>query len=784
MNKAIVQAIACFAAVIVSVCLHAFAYAQPGDALSAAESRFLAAREAARRGDHGRLESLADQASGHPLDSYIRYWLLSSSLSKASSMPQESVLNRFISDEAGTLLAERLRVDWLRRMARDGDWSYFLQVYPSLQNPDGEMRCHAWNARLATGDGKVLDEIARSWPSLTFAHSSCSSVMREAVYQGKVSTDDAWRLFRRRVDTKSPAHARVVLGWVAPEGMRVFEQAVRSPKHALDCMLGVDSAEASGIEASSVKTACAKTSSAKTSGTKVSGTKASGTKASGAKASGAKASGTKASGTKASKQSARKQKRAPECVPSQFANARVKREMALAALTRLARADVSDAYVRFQRLSGRLTPEERAHAWGVLAMHAAQNHSPEAASWFHNAGNAQMSVTQRAWRVRVPLRVGDWSGVLAAIDKLNVEERAMPEWVYWRGRALKSLGRASEAEKEFRRIASVPNFYGILANEELGNPFDPRAAHTVLAVSAAAEEAAAEEVAEGGSDDVESDSEADSGENGGEGSSGENNGETIQAEAGARGQAVAVNGPSADNHPGFKRAMALFQLDMRMEAIREWNWALRGRDEAFRIAAAQLALKNRLYDRAITSAELANPAGAWELRFLTPYREIIEPRVHANSLDLGWVYGVMRQESRFIIPARSPVGAQGLMQVMPKTGKWVAKSLGMQYHPGLLRDPVTNVEIGTGYMRILLDELEGDQVLAAAGYNAGPGRARRWRASRPLEGAIYAETIPFEETRDYVKHVMTNAVIYTALLQGRPQSLKARLGTIMPKMSD
>ena len=725
MNKTIVQGIVCFTAFIASVCLHAFAHAQPGDDPSAAETRFLAAREAARRGDREKLENLVNQASGHPLDSYVRYWLLSTSISKASFMPQESALTRFISDEAGTLLAERLRADWLRRLAKDGDWSYFLQVYPGLQYPDGEMRCHAWNARLATGDRKVLDEIAKNWSSLTFVHSACSSVLRETIVQGKVTTNDAWRLFRRRVDTKSPGSARTVLGWVAPDNVNAFNQAINNPKNFLDCR-ATDSA-------------------------------------------------------KVPKGSKRVKRTTSNCSPPKF-NTRAAREMVLVALTRLARTDVPGAHTRFQQISGQLTSEERAYVWSVLALHAAQNHNPEADSWFRNAGDAPMSVTQRAWRVRVPLRNGDWAGVLAATDKLNAEERALPEWIYWRGRALKSLNRTAEAGKEFQRIASVANFYGILANEELGNPFDPRVAHTVLATSAAeiAAEAAAEEAAEGGSDDAdaESDSESDAGEN-------EGNGKAIQAEAEAGGKAVAAaSGPSVDNHPSFKRAMALYQLDMRMDAVREWNWALRGRDEAFRLAAAQLALKNHIYDRAITSAELANPAGAWELRFLTPYREIIEPQVRVNSLDLGWVYGVMRQESRFIIPARSPVGAQGLMQVMPKTGKWVAKKLGMFYHPGLLRDPVTNVQIGTGYMRILLDELGDDQVLAAAGYNAGPGRARRWRANRTLEGAIYAETIPFEETRDYVKHVMTNAVIYNALFEGKPQSLKARLGTIVPKMSN
>ena len=708
MNKTIIQTIIRSTVIIASLCLPGFAQTQPGDTSSAAESRFLAAREAAKRGDREALDNLAYQAKGgHPLDSYIRYWSLSAHLAKASAMPSEKALNKFLQDEAGTLLAERLRADWLRRMAKEGDWSYFRQIYPSLQNPDNELRCQAWNARLATGDRSVLDEIAKNWSSMTTVHAACSPVLRAALNQGKVSAQDAWQLFRRRVDTRSPARARVVLGWIAPQSMKTFEQAVRNPKRMLDRP------------------------------------------------------------------------------PPKLTQTRAGREMALAAITRLARTDISAAYIRFQRISSRFTPEERAHAWGVLALHAAQNHHPEAASWFRTAGDIPMSATQRAWRVRASLRTRSWPGVLAAIDKLNAEERALPEWIYWRGRALKSLNRASEAEKEFQRIASVANFYGILANEELGHPFDPHTAHTAPAASTVklaaemAAEGAAEEVVEGDSADAESDSEE---------SAQEDNGKAIQAEADAEALPASAapttdDGPSVDNHPGFQRAITLFRLDLRIEAIREWNWALRGRNEAFRLAAAQLALKNNLYDRAITSAELANPAGAWELRFLMPYREIIEPRARANRLDLSWVYGIMRQESRFIIPARSSAGAQGLMQVMPNTGKWVARQLGIPYHPDLLRDPHTNVDIGTAYMRIILDELGGDKVMAAAGYNAGPGRARRWRANESLEGAIYAETIPFEETRDYVKHVMTNTAIYAALIEGKPQSLKARIGTVLPKMS-
>jgi soluble lytic murein transglycosylase len=121
------------------------------------------------------------------------------------------------------------------------------------------------------------------------------------------------------------------------------------------------------------------------------------------------------------------------------------------------------------------------------------------------------------------------------------------------------------------------------------------------------------------------------------------------------------------------------------------------------------------------------------------------------------------------------------MQVMPATGSWVAKKIGLEgYRRSQLAEPQTNVLLGTSYMRIVLDDLEDHPVLASAGYNAGPGRAKRWRDARSIEGAIYVETIPFDETRHYVKKVMSNAVVYAAMMEHKPQSLKARLGVIDP----
>lgn len=618
-----------------------------GQGAQSGEARVLAAREALRTGDRNTLERLAAQPDAHPLDPYVRYWLLFNKLAR-NEPPPVAELSEFLVQEAGSLLAERLRGDWLRRLAKDGDWARFVQLHADLQAPDAELRCLGWTARLMTGDRSALDDVAARWLTLVDAPDACDTVLRATLAVGRVDPDAVWWRFRRQVEGRTPAAARATLAWL-PDGAdgAAFDQAIRSPAQYLDRL------------------------------------------------------------------------------PANFAVSRGGRELALAALVRLARDDLPGAHARLIRVQDRLTPAERAYAFSALALRAAFTQAPEARAWFAAAGDVALTAEQRAWRVRTALRASDWDGVLDAIARLPADEQALPEWTYWRARALAANGRGNEAEALYAPLAGAADFYGMLAAEELGRPFAPPVrSGTVTA------------------DDLR----------------------------------------RATNDPALRRALALFRLDMRTDGVREWNWALRGQDEAFILAAARIALDNEIYDRAINTAERANPNGHFDLRFLTPYRPLIEPQARSQGLELGWVYGLMRQESRFVVPARSSSGAQGLMQVMPATGKWVAGKIGLSgYHQGRLSDPDTNVLLGTSYMRLILEDLDRHPVLASAGYNAGPGRARRWRDVRPLEGAIYAETIPFDETRDYVKKVMANTVIYAAMLEGRPQSLKARLGTIAPR---
>ena len=168
-----------------------------------------------------------------------------------------------------------------------------------------------------------------------------------------------------------------------------------------------------------------------------------------------------------------------------------------------------------------------------------------------------------------------------------------------------------------------------------------------------------------------------------------------------------------------------------------------------------------------------------------PFRDAVTKRSQGIKLDPAYVYGLIRQESRFIMDARSGVGASGLMQVMPATARWTARKIGLDgFTPDQINDRDTNITIGTAYLKLALDDLGGSMAMAAAAYNAGPGRPRTWRGqpgSPTLDAAIWAENVPFLETRDYVKKVLSNTTNYAAILTGQPQSLKARLGQVGPR---
>ena len=400
------------------------------------------------------------------------------------------------------------------------------------------------------------------------------------------------------------------------------------------------------------------------------------------------------------------------------------RELVIAALTLAADAEPRAAAGFWSGgLSDAFPVEDRRYVWLMLAMNGALRHMPEALDWFGEVG--ALTDEQLGWRARIAMRTDRWVEVRSSIERMSPLAKNDPVWIYWYGRAERELGSPLEAQGYFERIAGEHNFYGRLAAEELG---------VSLRIPARAPLPTESEIAE----------------------------------------VTAI--------PGLARALALYRLDMRTEATREWLWTIRGMDDRKLLAAAELARRNEAWDRAIGTADRTIFAHNFSVRYLAPYREVLAENARSRDLEEPWVLGVVRQESRFITGAKSSAGATGLMQVMRPTAKWVAQRMRMKnFSWTRLHEPDLNAALGTYYLRHVLDQFDGSPVLAAAAYNAGPSRARLWRGTAPVEGAIFAETIPFVETRDYVKKVMTNTVYYAAVLGTEPTPLKTRLGMVLPR---
>ncbi|MEN6586331.1 MAG: transglycosylase SLT domain-containing protein [Sulfuricella sp.] len=404
------------------------------------------------------------------------------------------------------------------------------------------------------------------------------------------------------------------------------------------------------------------------------------------------------------------------------------RELAMFAVYRLARSSPAAAQPYWERLRARFSGEEQGYVWGQMAFHAARKHDPVALKWFHEAGATPLNELQMTWRVRAALRVQDWHEVLQSIAAMPEELQNQGAWRYWKARALKSRGKLGPANAILASLSREHNFYGQLATEELG---------AVVSNPVSTYQPGADEIS-------------------------------------------AVNAM-----PGIRRALALYQLNLRTDANREWIWATRGFDDKQLLAAAEIARRNDWLDRAINTADKTRELHDFGLRYPAPHRDVMQVYARERDLDEAWVYGLIRQERRFVQQARSSVGASGLMQLMPATAQWIAKRLGLKhFRQNLIGQLDTNISFGTYYLKYVLDTNDGQPVLATASYNAGPSRAKRWKDERALEGAIYAESIPFTETRNYVQKVMSNASYYANRFGQQLVTLKQRLGTISGRVGE
>lgn len=413
----------------------------------------------------------------------------------------------------------------------------------------------------------------------------------------------------------------------------------------------------------------------------------------------------------------------------------------LYALDRMARKNPGSAASVLRTLQHRFSAKDKQAAWEVVAYRAARNHHAQALRYYQNAyphqalpADLQTSdfyLTRNAWRARAALRTENWTTLLETIQGMPEVQQNRARWRYWRARAVKQVYPKQQkilnvANSLLTDLGQERHYYGWLAAEEVQmqkEGYHPQ--------SKPVDEAMVKEIAQ---------------------------------------------------QQKIQWAVGLQKAGVHKPAKRAWYHAIKGYSDQKDLAAAVYAQRLGWHDVSINTADRTKVYHDFNLRYAAPFRKSFQQAAASEGLDESWVLGLVRQESRFIDYAKSRVGAAGLMQLMPKTARWVAKKKGMRRpkrHE--LYQVQTNIKLGTYYMRYTLDLLGGNAVLATAGYNAGPSRALAWMANKPLEGDIYMETIPFDETRNYVQRVMANAHFYAPRVGAKQQTLKQRIGIIPAK---
>lgn len=407
------------------------------------------------------------------------------------------------------------------------------------------------------------------------------------------------------------------------------------------------------------------------------------------------------------------------------------RRIVLYGLRRLGRTDEGEKAWRAYRAAAErfsFTDEERGVLMRQLALDAATDYHDDALDHLDAVPGAYVNASVRQWRVRAALQRRDWPAVLEAIGRLTPAERSAPRWRYWRARALAATGSADAARSVYAELASETGYYGFLAADRIGASY--RFEGESLSVPP----------------------------------------ERLKG---------------VDARPAMGRALELFQVGLTLSARREWHLALEGADRETLRAAALLAARAEWHDRAILALADTADWRVYELRFPVAHESLLESNARHHGLDLSWLYGLIRAESSFITDARSPAGALGLMQIMPGTGRRVARDSGSEWQgSGELLSPERNVALGTAYLARLFKRYRGNMVLATAAYNAGPENVDRWiEENEPDDPAVWAETIPFHETRDYIQRVLAYSAVYDWRLGRKVLRLADRMPAHPPTLA-
>jgi soluble lytic murein transglycosylase len=404
------------------------------------------------------------------------------------------------------------------------------------------------------------------------------------------------------------------------------------------------------------------------------------------------------------------------------------REILLYGIKRLTRQNISRAVDRLEQLQQKysFTPGETAKIERNLAVRAAIKKHALATRLLDAVHPDLVDDEVFHWRLRTTLRTSDWNQLLRWTEGDASNDDIDLRWRYWHARALEETGKLDQAKEIFKTLANERDYYGFIAADRIGVTYNM--IHNPLP----------------------------------------ENREELERIA---------------TLPAMQRAFELYTLNTGYPARREWHHAL-NRLTTYQIQiAAALATQWGWYDRAILTMSKAHAYDDIVLRFPVLYQTLIDKYSIKRQLENSWLYGLIRAESAFQEDARSPAGAMGLMQVMPKTGSMTARRIGLKkYSKNKLYKAETNVPIGSAYLKQMLETFNGNMILATAAYNAGPHRVKSWLPKKGCEEAdIWIEKIPFNETRKYVRRVLYFTSIYDWRLQQEIKPITHRMAAVLPK---
>jgi peptidoglycan lytic transglycosylase len=405
---------------------------------------------------------------------------------------------------------------------------------------------------------------------------------------------------------------------------------------------------------------------------------------------------------------------------------RVDFDALLAGWSRLARRDADAAIARFDPLvrARALTDGERSRLARALALALAWSRRPEALGYFARIEPADFDDMTHEWHARAALWAGAWPRVTRAIDAMPFELREQTRWRYWGARAAEQAGDERRARELYAEVISTDNYYALQSAARNGVKFEPHL--NSLSFDPARIDALA-------------------------------------------------------NLPAFARARELMAIEEPHLAEREWRYGYERLDETQRIAAVGLASRWDWYFATIATAADQRQFNDYPLLYPRPYDSEVDAAARATGVSDDLIYAVIRQESLYQPYAASTAGALGLMQLLPGTASKAARTLNERPPSrAALADPAVNIRLGAATLRELMDRFDGRTEVVLAGYNAGPGAARRWMPDAPLDADIWIENIPYNETRAYVQRVLWHRVVFAWVREDTPQDVSEIIARVEP----